>query len=104
MCFGSQALRLFSRLADQRGVSSAVLFLDLASAFHHLVRELVTGVSSSTNLEQLLHELRKAGTCGDKVSAAAGLPGILAELGAPECLIRLVRDIHAETWCSLPNG
>ena len=104
VCFGSQALRLFSRLADQRGVSSAILFLDLASAFHHLVRELVTGVSSSTNLEQLLHELRKAGTCGDKVSAAAGLPGILAELGAPECLIRLVRDIHAETWCSLPNG
>ena len=104
VCFGSQALRLFCRLADQRGVSSAVLFLDLASAFHHLVRELVTGVSSSANLEKLLIELQKAGNEGAKVKAAARLPGILADLGAPECLVRLVRDIHAETWCSLPSG
>ena len=104
VCFGSQALRLFCRLADQRGVSSAVLFLDLASAFHHLVRELVTGVSSSANLEKLLIALQAAGNEGEKVKAAAGLPGILAELGAPACLVRLVRDIHAETWCSLPSG
>ena len=104
VCFGSQALRLFCRLADQRGVSSAVLFLDLASAFHHLVRELVTGVSSSANLTTLLAELQKAGHNGEKIKAAAGLPGILADLGAPECLVRLVRDIHAETWCSLPCG
>ena len=104
VCFGSQALRLLCRLADQRGVSSAVLFLDLASAFHYLVRELVTGVSSSANLEKLLIELQRAGNGGEKVKAAAGLPGILADLGAPECLVRLVRDIHAETWCSLPNG
>ena len=39
--FGSQALRLFGQLAAAKGVSSAVLFLDLSNAFHHLVRSIL---------------------------------------------------------------
>jgi hypothetical protein len=51
--FGSQALRLFCTMADAKGVSSAVLFLDLSNAFHHLAGELVTGISSSASLDVL---------------------------------------------------
>lgn len=101
--FGSQALRMFGMLADASGVSSVVLFLDLSNAFHHLVRELVTGISTSRNLAAVLAVLQQTGHPVDKIQAACQLPGLLAELGAPPMLVRLVCDIHAETWCSLPN-
>jgi len=101
--FGSQALRLFGRMADSRGVSSAVLFLDLSNAFHHLVRELVTGISASAHLDAVLQTLLQTGHPVQQIEAACQLPGLLAELGAPDSLVRLVCDIHAETWCSLPN-
>ena len=42
--FGSQPLRVLGRLLDCRGLTSGVLFVDLANAFHCLVRELVTGM------------------------------------------------------------
>jgi len=100
--FGSQALRIFGTIADARRVSSAVLFLDLSNAFHHLVRELVTGVSSSQNLDAVLDVLKSTGHSNAKLNAACQLPGLLADLGAPSTLVRLVCDIHAETWCSLP--
>ena len=101
--FGSQALRLFGVLADRKGVSSAVLFLDLSNAFHHLVRELVTGLSTSSNLDEVLAVLQKSGHPAEKIQAACQLPGLLEELGASPTLTRLMCDIHAETWCSLPN-
>ena len=80
--FGSQALRLFGLLADVKGLSSAVLFLDLSNAFHHLVRELVTGVSTSANLDAVLTVLQSTGHPVDKIRAACQLPSLLADLGA----------------------
>ena len=101
--FGSQALRLFSNMADARGVSSAVLFLDLSNAFHHLVRELVTGISMSAHLDTVIQVLLSTGHPTEKIQAACALPGLIEQLGAPSCLVRLLCDIHAETWCSLPD-
>jgi hypothetical protein len=101
--FGSQALRLFSNTADARGVSSAVLFLDLSNAFHHLVRELVTGISMSAHLDTVIQVLLSTGHPTEKIQAACALPGLIEQLGAPSCLVRLLCDIHAETWCSLPD-
>lgn len=101
--FGSQALRLFCNMADAKGVSSAVLFLDLSNAFHHLVRELVTGISISASLDVVLETLTSTQHPAEKIRAACSLPGLLEQLGAPSCLVRLLRDIHAETWCSLPD-
>lgn len=105
--FGSQALRLFCAMADAKGVSSAVLFLDLSNAFHHLAGELVTGISSSASLDVLqpvwMFFKRSSSQDVDKIQAVCSLPGLLAELGAPRSLVALVCDIHAETWCSLPN-
>ena len=51
----------------------------------------------------MLDVLTKTGHPAEQIKAACQLPGLLAEMGAPSSLIRLVRDIHAETWCSLPN-
>ena len=101
--FGSQALRLFCSMADTKGVSCAVLFLDLSNAFHHLVRELVTGIAHSSSLEVVLETLTTTQHPTERIRAACSLPGLLEKLGAPDCLVRLLRDIHAETWCSLPD-
>ena len=54
------------------------LFLDLSNAFHHLVRELVTGVSSSQNLDAVLDVLKSTGHPNAKLNAACQLPGLLA--------------------------
>ena len=102
--FGSQALRLFGNMADAKGVSSAILFLDLSNAFHHLIRELVTGISTPGHLDEVLEVLRQTGHPVRQIEAACQLPGLLAALGAPAPLVRLICDIHAETWCSLPNN
>ena len=45
VAFGSQAIRTFTNVLGGQGYSTAVLFVDLAEAFHRLVRELITGVA-----------------------------------------------------------
>eukprot|EP00435_Cladocopium_sp_Y103_P032590 s2690_g8.t1 len=98
--FGSMAIRTFGRLADKHSLSSAILFLDLASAFHHLIRETVVGCPSSDALHDLLSALARDGMPTTKLAAIAQLPNLLQQLGMPEPLIRLLRDIHYDTWCT----
>ena len=44
--YGSQATRLHLRICEARGLPGAVLFLDISSAFHHLLRHLLMGDNS----------------------------------------------------------
>ena len=99
--YGSHALRSFGTLCDQAGLSSAILFLDLASAFHHLIRESVVGAYDGSNLKPVLAVLQQSGHPIDQFQAFARLPGLLADIGVAELIIRLLRDIHVGTWCSL---
>jgi hypothetical protein len=99
--YGSHALRSFGTLCDQAGLSSAILFLDLASAFHHLIRESVVGAYDGSNLKPVLAVLQQSGHPIDQFHAFARLPGLLADIGVAEPIIRLLRDIHVGTWCSL---
>ena len=99
--YGSQAVRTFGTICDAFGVSSAILFLDLSSAFHHLVREAVVGSVDGRNLKQVLDVLCSSGHSVDKFYHFQKLPGILAELGLPRPLVRLLQDIHLHTWCTI---
>lgn len=99
--FGSQALRVFGTICDCHGLSSAILFLDLSSAFHHLIREAVVGSVDGANLAPVLKVLQAGGEPIDKFHAFSNLPGILTELGVAEPIVRLLRDIHLGTWCTL---
>jgi len=99
--YGSQAIRTFGTICDQHGISSAILFLDLSSAFHHLVREAVVGSCDGCNLAPVMATLMGSGHPIDKFQHFARLPGILAELGLSDPIVRLLQDIHICTWCTI---
>ena len=46
VAFGAQTLRALTNIFSAWGMSSAVLYVDLATAFHHPVRQLVTGIAA----------------------------------------------------------
>ena len=103
VAFGSLALRSFCRLVDSKGLSSAVLFVDLSDAFHRLVRELATGNGLEADLTAVLASLHEQGVPFDPALFRENLLGSLERLGCPVYLVRILQDIHIDTWCNL-NG
>lgn len=96
--FGSQVLRTFGRIMDAHNISSAVVFIDLANAFHRLIRELV----SPAEVEIVLNALIEEGLPAHDVAQALELPCLLQQLGAPPFLIQLLQDLHTDTWMQAP--
>ena len=101
--FASQALRTFCRIAQHRGCSTGVLFVDLSNAFHRLVRELVCGIGVQADVQAVLEtiEQNQGSTAGLKAWLA--FPGLLERLGASQLLIQLMREVHTNTWHVLAN-
>ena len=101
VAFGAQTLRALTNIFSARGLSSAVLYVDLATAFHHLVRQLVTGVGNVDEWTYVLETLAKASTPVEATHAGTHLVGMLDKLRIDPLLIRLLKDIHASTWYTL---
>eukprot|EP00435_Cladocopium_sp_Y103_P071922 s444_g38.t1 len=99
--YGSHAIRTFGAVCDSHGLSSAVLFLDLSSAFHHLIRETVVGSFDGSNLEPVMDTLRASGHPCENFHQFRSFAGFLSDIGLDESLVRLLRDIHLSTWCTL---
>ena len=99
--FGSQLLRIFGRLMDGKGYSSGVLFVDLANAFHRLVRELVTGLVIPDDAAAVIANLHHHGHDTAGLCRWMELPGLLSRLHAPHHLVKLLQDIHSYTWYQL---
>ena len=59
--FGFHSVMAWTPLLEHHGISTAVFYLDLSSAFHHLVRELVLGVSCEQDFETVTAKLQQAG-------------------------------------------
>lgn len=72
--FGSQPLRVLGRLWDCRGLTSGVLFVDLANAFHRLVRELVTGMVVPQDAAEVVANLHAHGRSTDGTLQVVGTP------------------------------
>eukprot|EP00435_Cladocopium_sp_Y103_P066207 s321_g28.t1 len=99
--FGSHALRLLGRMATSRHYSMGVLFVDLSTAFHCLVREMVVGIGSTDRLEFVLASLQRQGHPCEHLRLGQELPGLLIELGASPPLVRLLQNIHTHTWMTI---
>ena len=104
VAFGAQTIRTLASVFSAQGWSSAVLYVDLSTAFHHLVRELVTGATSETAFQEVLRALHQSGTPLDASIHGSALIGLLAEHGIDPLLLRLLRDIHAHTWFVLAGN
>ena len=99
--YGSHAIRTLGTLCDNAGLSCVVLFLDLASAFHHLIRENVVGAWDGSHLEPVLAVLQQSGHAASNFQCFAKLPGLLSEVCIAEPIVRLLRVIHIGTWCAM---
>ena len=99
--YGSQSVRTFCSIMDAAGYSTGVVFLDLATAFHKLIRELVSGCNIETDLMEVLTELVEQGFSPQEVNAAKELPPVLEALGVPPFLVQMLREVHSVTWFSL---
>jgi hypothetical protein len=96
--FGFHAVTTWTHILDTKGYSTAVLYLDLASAFHHLIREFALGVSNEADFIQVLTDLRTAGHPVEAAQHGLRFIGILEQYGCDDRLLHLFRDIHSDTW------
>ena len=102
--FAAQALRAFTNISKARGLNCAVLFIDLQNAFHRLPRELVLGVSDPQDWTAVLTALREAGNPMDAYAAGQGVIGVLERLQCAPLQLRILRNIHQNTWFSLTGS
>ena len=104
--FGIQGLRLAARLASLHNKPSVALFLDLRHAFHHVVRELLTGTqaSSTFHLEYLLQHLCSDGLDIRGLLQWLRIPGLMERLEMPGFLQQLIEEVHTDTHFRLPNS
>ena len=103
---GIQILRVHGKVCKTAKLSTCVLFLDLRSAFHHLLRELVflhpDGLRESDlrcifddnhfDIERLLTRLQE-------INASS-----LADPHVPPGLRQFLHDIHHQTWFQLQGS
>ena len=101
--FGSQMLQVFGRIMDSQGHSSAIVFFDLANAFHRLIRELVSGIHVPEAIEEVLQFVATEGIPAQEVAKLLELPHLLQQLNAPPFLIQLLQDLHTDTWLQAPG-
>ena len=101
--FGSHWARTISAVFAKKQLNHGILFVDLANAFHRLVRETITGVALQQDFNEVLARLNI--TAQDFLTADGknGCINLLAQAGCSHSLLLLLRDIHADTWCTLAN-
>lgn len=75
--------------------------MDLANAFHRLVRELVTGLVIPDDAAAVVANLQHHGRSTAGLCRWMELPGLLERLKAPPLLIKIMQDIHCFTWYQL---
>lgn len=101
--YGSHTLRILGRAAHARHFSMGVLFVDLSTAFHSLVREMVVGIHDSHKLHYVMEALTWSQDAQQRLQMGKELPGLLEQLGAPPYLVRLLQNVHDSTWTTI-NG
>ena len=100
--FATQLLRSMVRIAQHRGLSTTILFLDVRNAFHGMIREHVFGGSFKlpTKVQQCL---QAAGLNSDLVEESTSTYAAEFLQTADPCLQRTVQDAHQRTWYTLAN-
>eukprot|EP00438_Fugacium_kawagutii_P019842 Skav227937 [mRNA] locus=scaffold146:464374:475885:- [translate_table: standard] len=102
--FAAQGLQTFLRIADARKLNVFVLYLDIATAFHQLLRELVVGVITTPALDHVLTAIQQNEDLALRLQASQELPCLLQRLGASPTLLGLLKNVHFATWCTLDGS
>ena len=98
--FATQYVRAYTRVAAANQLSSAVLFVDVKSAFHCLLREHVFGIRSDfpPSLQAVLTE--EGFKVEQLLSAIAPHAADFVQTSVP-VVTRIVQETHQSTWYAL---
>ena len=101
--FGSHLVRTIQKVAKVKGLCSAVVFLDLQTAFHSLLRELTLGTNRNDQAakEEIMKNLRRIQVDEEEVKKKMEEEIYLEAIGAPKRLLNQLRDIGQENWVIL---
>ena len=59
--FGFHSVAAWTHLLEEHHIRTAVVYIDLTSVFHQLIREAVLGVANPTDFAAVLHEIAQSG-------------------------------------------
>ena len=101
--FGSQFVRTVQKVAYLKGMSSGVIFLDLKTAFHSLIRQFVVGRTNQDEEEiaSVLQNLSSQHIPTEAIEETLKGPGFLEKIGAPFALIRQLQEFGTQNWAHL---
>ena len=99
--FGSHSTKSFTALAATHQISTAILYIDLRHAYHHLIRGLSLGChEDDADFVASLNALEEEGCReGCRKSLRAGCPFEEAFAGTP--ILDLLREIHYDTFFTI---
>ena len=97
------AIRSFCNIAKERHWPFAVLYIDLKHAFHHLIRELLFGITDPEGFTEVLRAVTTSGGDQDEVKRLCS-EATLRHFGVSSGLQRLLADVHTNTWCTIGEG
>ena len=96
--FGFHSVISWTHVLEAQGLSTAVLYLDLTSAFHHLIREFVLGVTNEDDFLQIIADLHAAGHPIDAFQRGQQLIGALSSFGCDQRILSILQDIHSSGY------
>ena len=95
----THVLRLALRQLKVSKHSGAVLFLDTATAYYAVIRDLVLGdVSSDGVVMQLFQRFGLSGVDMSELLSLVQAGGVLSQAGVSEHLLHILKDIYVNTW------
>ena len=101
--FGSQCVQVTARICENLNLSMGCLFIDVRGAYHYLIRDLVMGADNDQDLEGVIRSLQEEDVDTRGVRLWAQVPSILERIGVDKRLIAMLREIHVDTWASMPH-
>ena len=102
--FGAQYIRCITDISQRLKISSAVIYIDLRTAFHSLIRQLVVGdIADSPQEWNLVKETldREGNTRGVKTWLTEG--GNLQRIGASQEIIKVMTELSTNAWAFLDS-
>ena len=97
--FASHTLRLFLKNQQVAGVSCAVFFLDIKSAYYRLLRCLAIGPTCNHNeFIRLMRTMGLPPEAADQLIRAVHDPCAMTAAGAPDWLRQMGAAFHKHTW------
>lgn len=99
--FATCAIRSISNIAHANGLSDACLFLDLRSAFHHLIRQAAWNFGDTAFAPALCEALDREGIDATALQARVNGGRHYGVLPLPPHLNSLLVDLRTSTWLPL---